>query len=41
MAGWWKRFVDNLAKASQKEYGSDVPDCCKMNKNAVGKTPNK
>jgi hypothetical protein len=25
---WWKKFVDKLASANEKQYGDDVPDCC-------------
>ncbi len=28
----WNDFLDRLAKNNQKNYGSGVPDCCKLNK---------
>lgn len=27
----FKRYLDRLSAANQKEFGGSVPDCCKIN----------
>ncbi len=30
--GAFRRFLDRLAESNQKTFGSEPPDCCKLNK---------
>ncbi|MGB9975679.1 LDCC motif putative metal-binding protein [Thermovenabulum sp.] len=32
MAGWFKRFLDNLAKANEKEFAGKKMDCCELHR---------
>ena len=32
MLDWIKRFLDKLAKANTKEFGTGRMDCCNLNK---------
>jgi len=32
MAGWFKKFLDNLAKAYEKEFAGKKMDCCELHR---------
>ncbi|ADL07490.1 LDCC motif putative metal-binding protein [Thermosediminibacter oceani] len=32
MAGWLKRFLENLAKVNEKEFGGKKMDCCELHR---------
>ncbi|MCG0276505.1 MAG: hypothetical protein L5655_10170 [Thermosediminibacteraceae bacterium] len=32
MAGWLSRFIENLAKASEKEFAGKKMDCCELHR---------
>lgn len=29
MRGWWKRFLERIAEANGRQFGSQPPDCCR------------
>lgn len=29
MRGWWKRFLQRIAEANERQFGSQPPDCCR------------
>lgn len=33
MAGWFSRFINNLARASEKEFAGKKMDCCELHRN--------
>lgn len=32
MFNWFKRFLENLAQANEKEFQGQSPDCCTINR---------
>ncbi|MEW5817991.1 MAG: LDCC motif putative metal-binding protein, partial [Spirochaetota bacterium] len=28
---FWRRFINNLIESNRKTFGSEPPDCCKLN----------
>ncbi|WP_250645197.1 LDCC motif putative metal-binding protein [Anoxybacter fermentans] len=28
MKGWFKRLIEKIAQANEKQYGNKVPSCC-------------